>query len=337
MTLPVGQSPVKFHLSLNASDLGRSIAFYRVLFGLEPAKMHDDYAKFELDDPPVVFSLVPRTPGPGGPLGRVSLHVADEAAVQAYRARLESTGIRTSAAEDSAPGRADPRKLRFRDPDGLLWEIGHGVEDEAPATGPDGPTVAESKSSASDASWEHFVTDSALERIPHADASLDEVRLTGTFNGKLDESQRAFLVREARRVLRPGGRVLVHGLMADAPFRESSPTLPGLAALVTRVPVQTEPAEALRLAGFAGVQIVKFCEKPWFEHDGVGLREVKILARQPRAADPQVRHVTYRGPFREAVGDDGRIYERGRRIAVPLGVWEQIRESSISGQFETSN
>jgi len=63
------EPPVKFHLSLNVSDLSRSVAFYRALFGCEPAKRHDDYAKFELDEPPVVFSLVPRAAGSGaGPL-----------------------------------------------------------------------------------------------------------------------------------------------------------------------------------------------------------------------------------------------------------------------------
>ncbi len=44
----------KFHTSLNVSDLGRSIDFYRVLFGLEPAKRRADYAKFEVPAPPLV-------------------------------------------------------------------------------------------------------------------------------------------------------------------------------------------------------------------------------------------------------------------------------------------
>ena len=39
---------VKFHLSLNVTDLARSLDFYRVLFGMEPAKVRADYAKFEL-------------------------------------------------------------------------------------------------------------------------------------------------------------------------------------------------------------------------------------------------------------------------------------------------
>ena len=52
-TLPLAPAqPVRFHLSVNVSDLARSVAFYRTLFGAEPAKLRDDYAKFELDDPP---------------------------------------------------------------------------------------------------------------------------------------------------------------------------------------------------------------------------------------------------------------------------------------------
>ena len=48
---------IRFHLSLNVADLGRSVAFYRILFGVDPAKLRGDYAKFELDDPPLVLSL----------------------------------------------------------------------------------------------------------------------------------------------------------------------------------------------------------------------------------------------------------------------------------------
>ena len=46
----------------------RSIVFYRVLFGTAPAKCRDDYAKFELDDPPLVLSLEPVGGGTGGTL-----------------------------------------------------------------------------------------------------------------------------------------------------------------------------------------------------------------------------------------------------------------------------
>jgi catechol 2,3-dioxygenase-like lactoylglutathione lyase family enzyme len=329
MDSPADQ-PVAFHVSLNVADLERSIAFYRVLFGIEPAKVHDDYAKFELKDPPVVFSLVPRRLDAGGALACVGLHVADESSLRACRDRLESSGI--SIVGERAD--ASVVQLQVLDPDGTVWVIGAGSAIDVDAT-VEAPRVVTADAPAGvSASWEHFVTTAAPERIPHADASLDEVRLTGTFNSRLDEKQREFLVREARRVLRPGGRVLVHGLMADEPFRESQPTLPGLAALVSRVPVQTEPIEALQAAGFVGIQIVKFCEKPWFEHEGVGLREVKILGRQPAKSDAAECEVVYRGPFREAVGDDGRAYPRGQRVHVTQEVWRQLRESFAAEEFE---
>ena len=58
---------IRFHLSLNVNDLEKAIGFYRLLFGVEPAKCYDDYAKFELADPPLVLSLEPQSHAAGGP------------------------------------------------------------------------------------------------------------------------------------------------------------------------------------------------------------------------------------------------------------------------------
>ena len=46
-----------FHLSLDVPDLAGAVAFYRELFGVEPAKEKPGYAKFELADPPVALAL----------------------------------------------------------------------------------------------------------------------------------------------------------------------------------------------------------------------------------------------------------------------------------------
>src|SRR5436190_1882340 len=86
---------IKFHLSLNVSQLYYSIAFYRALFGLEPAKVRDDYAKFELAEPPVVLSLIPLPPGAGGHLNHVGLRLLDSAALVAVQHRLELAGYAT--------------------------------------------------------------------------------------------------------------------------------------------------------------------------------------------------------------------------------------------------
>src|SRR5262249_53952623 len=130
--------------------------------------------------------------------------------------------------------------------------------------------------------WEHFITSPLPERIAHADDSVDEVRLTGTFNANLQQSRRTALLAAVGRGPRPGGKLLVHGLVGDRAFGQQ-PQLPGLAAMVQRVPVQTEPVEALRAAGFVAIQFVKFSEKPWFQIEGVELREVKLTAHKSPA------------------------------------------------------
>src|SRR5262249_12749461 len=144
-------------------------------------------------------------------------------------------------------------KCWVKDPDGNFWEVYVVEGDVDPATlrPLNGPVPSAASAPAGPVIWEHYVTEATAAPIPHADGSVDEVRLTGTFTAALTDEQRRFLVGEAARVLRPGGKVVTHGLMADRPFAGPQPRLPGLAALVARVPVQTEPLDAFAAAGLA--------------------------------------------------------------------------------------
>jgi catechol 2,3-dioxygenase-like lactoylglutathione lyase family enzyme len=335
MIVSLPEVPITFHLSLNVADLRRSVAFYEQLFDLRPAKSHDDYAKFELPDPPVILSLVPHPPGSGGQLSHLGLRVADEAALQEFRGRIEAAGLRVEEQCGTVCGYARQNKCWLKDPDGNFWEI-YCVEEEldpalvrrslegsaARLEPPPGPVV-----------WEHYVTQPTPERIPHADASVDEVRLTGTFNAAIGTTGRRALVREAARVLKPGGKVVTHGLMGDRPLPGGQPKLPGLAALVARVPDQAEPLEEFREAGFVGLQVVKYTEQPWFVHDGVELREVKMIGWKPQAGDGAAHRVLYKGPFRQATADGGWVFPRGQRVSVPEAVWQQLRLGSAAEQF----
>src|SRR4249919_1128339 len=85
----------KFHASLNVTDLDRSIAFYRVLLGAEPAKVRPDYAKFDLAEPPLVLSLIPGRPGAGGNLNHVGLRVRNAEELVEIQHRLEAAGMPT--------------------------------------------------------------------------------------------------------------------------------------------------------------------------------------------------------------------------------------------------
>jgi catechol 2,3-dioxygenase-like lactoylglutathione lyase family enzyme len=330
---------VRFHLSLNVTDLKRSVAFYRVLFGAEASKCHDDYAKFDLADPPVVFSLTPHPAAPGGSLSHLGLRVADAAALEAVRRRLEGAGLATQCQAGTVCGYARQNKVWVEDPDRNFWEV-YTVEEEIdpasirrglegaaarpePATSGDGPVV-----------WEHYVTTPPPVRIPHADDSVDEVRLTGSFNGDLDGARLLGLVREAHRVLRPGGKVVTHGLMGDRPFPGARPSLPGLGAMVARLPVHTEPLRLLREAGFAGLHFVKFTEAAWFVQDGVEMREVKLAGYNPGPSGAgEMRQVIYKGPFSESADESGHVYRRGERVTVTAATWDLLRQGVAAEQF----
>lgn len=337
-SLTVIEDVVKFHLSLNVPDLARAVEFYARLFGRRPAKHHADYAKFELDDPAVVFSLSPHPPGPGASLSHLGLRVTSDGAVQRFRERLEAAGICTQAQDGTTCGYSRQNKLWVTDSFGNFWEIYHLAEDvlpEAIRTSIEGRAARVDVEARPDTTWEHFVTNPLPERVPHADGALDEVRLTGTFNADLTDAQRAALVTEAARVLKPGGKVLAHGLMGDKPFPGPAPQLPGLAAMVSRVPVQTEVIDALRRGGFVGVQVVTFTETAWVRLDGVELREVKLVAWKPGApaADGEARQLMYKGPFSRATADGGYRFERGKRVSVPAHVWAQLRLGPTAEQF----
>lgn len=139
LALPIAPS-IRFHLSLNVSDLERSLSFYRILFGREPAKQRLDYAKFELDDPPLVLSLEPAAhcgravaeqlaaesrseSMTRGALNHLGFRMSDSAALVAVQMRLERAGIHTKREEGVECCYARQTKFWVTDPDQTLWEM----------------------------------------------------------------------------------------------------------------------------------------------------------------------------------------------------------------------
>jgi catechol 2,3-dioxygenase-like lactoylglutathione lyase family enzyme len=50
----------RFHVHVAVDDLEKSIGFYSALFGAQPTKQKQDYAKWMLDDPRVNFAISAR-------------------------------------------------------------------------------------------------------------------------------------------------------------------------------------------------------------------------------------------------------------------------------------
>ena len=137
---------LKAHLALNVADVTRSIEFYRILFGIEPSKIRTGYAKFDVHNPPLNFTLNEGTVTNRGALSHLGIQVRSSEDVLATRARWNEAGLLTRDEMQTNCCYAVQDKTWVRDPDGNEWEVFVVLEDNLPqSTGcctPDGECAA---------------------------------------------------------------------------------------------------------------------------------------------------------------------------------------------------
>jgi len=132
---PAGATEItKFHASLNVSDLKRSVKFYEALFGAAAVKHYEDYAKFELMEPPLVLSLKPKRAHAGGPLNHLGIRLTNIESLEECFNRVKAVGARVGKQDDVQCCYARQTKLWITDPDGTLWEV-YVLHDDVPDWG----------------------------------------------------------------------------------------------------------------------------------------------------------------------------------------------------------
>ncbi len=275
--------PTRFHMSLNVRDLQQTIDFFRSFFGVEPAKCRADYAKFELDDPPLVLSLEPFPAPPGGNLNHLGFRVASSEALVEVQRRLEIGGIRTRREEGVECCYARQTKFWVHDPDGNLWEVytlDEDLEHRGDGHVPHDAPTSTSQPDAAASIWNHRLGEPFPARLPVLDATVDYVSLQGTFNEKLTPEQAKSRAAEIFRILKPGGTVQLHMLTADRDIGATPIKLPGPAALVQGVPVDMEMLALLAEAGFRDPRYILRGTNPCFHLGDAELRETRIEARK---------------------------------------------------------
>jgi|ERR1700730_5573399 len=123
---------LKAHLAINVRNVDQSLEFYRKMFGIEPSKVRKGYAKFDVQNPPLNFTLneVPFTVAGG--LSHMGIQVSSTADVLAVRQQWADAGLYTRDEMQTDCCYATQDKTWVRDPDGNEWEVFVVLKDNLP-------------------------------------------------------------------------------------------------------------------------------------------------------------------------------------------------------------
>ena len=127
---------LKAHLALNVHNVGRSIEFYKQLFGLEPGKVRTGYAKFDVQQPPLNLTLNEHNFTDRGALSHLGIQVATTDDVLVMREKWIASGLLPRDEMQTSCCYALQDKTWVRDPDGNEWEVFVVLEDNLAETTP---------------------------------------------------------------------------------------------------------------------------------------------------------------------------------------------------------
>ncbi len=116
-------SRLKTHIALNTPRIDESIRFYTAFFGSEPVKVKPGYAKFEVPEPGLNFTLNEGEVESQGALNHLGIQVESSADVEAAASRLAAAGLATKKEEDTDCCYALQDKVWVQDPNGYGWEV----------------------------------------------------------------------------------------------------------------------------------------------------------------------------------------------------------------------
>ena len=138
LNIEVSQRPeaLKAHLALKVKSVDQSIDFYRRFFGIEPSKVRSGYAKFDVHNPPLNFTLNQGVVASGGTLSHLGIQMRSTEDVLATRQRWQDAGLVTRDEMEISCCFAVQDKAWVRDPDGNEWEVFVVLEDHLPETEP---------------------------------------------------------------------------------------------------------------------------------------------------------------------------------------------------------
>ena len=114
---------LKAHLAINVRDVEQSIEFYKKLFGIEPLKVRTGYAKFDVANPPLNFTLNQVPFDGSGALSHLGIQVASTDDVIAMCDGWKASGLLPREEMQTTCCYALQDKAWVHDPDGNEWEV----------------------------------------------------------------------------------------------------------------------------------------------------------------------------------------------------------------------
>jgi lactoylglutathione lyase len=111
----------RFHVHVHVEDLAKNIAFYSTMFGAQPARIEQDYAKWMLDEPAVNFAISTRGHGHTG-VDHLGIQVDNDADLAAMKAQAQSADLALVDEGATTCCYARSEKHWVVDPQGVPWE-----------------------------------------------------------------------------------------------------------------------------------------------------------------------------------------------------------------------
>jgi catechol 2,3-dioxygenase-like lactoylglutathione lyase family enzyme len=123
---------LKAHLAIHVTNVETSIEFYKKLFGIEPSKVRKGYAKFDVQNPPLNFTLNQVPYGSAGALSHMGIQVGSTEDVFKVRQAWADAGLITRDEMQTDCCYATQDKTWVKDPDGNEWEAFVVLKDNLP-------------------------------------------------------------------------------------------------------------------------------------------------------------------------------------------------------------
>jgi len=133
---------MRAHLSINVRNLKKSVEFYSKVFGKKPQKMSSTYAKFDLKDPSLNFSMHEVVDGRiASRVNHLGIEVMKAKEIPKWQKKMLKLKIKTLTEEGTDCCFALQDKFWFQDPDGNSWEV-FFVHKQLPVLGAEPPNLA---------------------------------------------------------------------------------------------------------------------------------------------------------------------------------------------------